>query len=69
MDNIDYNNIDDITKLLFDIVYKKKQLNNEELKTKKPKYSFESKNNKNLLKMQNILKDRREVIPFFNNNN
>lgn len=64
MDNINYNNLDDITKLLFNIVYKKKNICNTKKKIQ-PEFKVQSKNNKNLVNMQNILKKRRDIIPFF----
>lgn len=66
MNNTNYNNLDEITNLLFDVVYKKRNIcNNKEKKTIQPEFKVESKNNKNLVNMQNILKERRNVIPFF----
>lgn len=66
MNNTNYNNLDEITNLLFDVVYKKKNIcNNVKKKEIQPEFKVESKNNKNLVNMQNILKERRNVIPFF----
>ena len=66
MNNTNYNNLDEITNLLFDVVYKKKNIcNNKKEKTIQPEFKVESKNNKNLVNMQNILKERRNIIPFF----
>lgn len=66
MDNIDYNNLDDITKLLFDIVYKKKNVcKKDNNNNKKITYKFQTKNNKNLVDMQKILKEKRNIVPFF----
>lgn len=65
MDKIDYNNLDDITKLLFDIIYKKKNVCKKKDNKKKITYKFQTKNNKNLVDMQKILKEKRNIIPFF----
>lgn len=64
MDKINYNNLDDITKLLYNFVYKKKK-EYKQFEKKKPTYKFEQKNNKNLVNMQEILKNRRNIIPYF----
>jgi hypothetical protein len=66
MDKTNYNNLDEITNLLFNVVYKRKNIcNNVEKKEIQPEFKVESKNNKNLVNMQNILKERRNIIPFF----